>query len=35
MNPTPAAVVHYDPYEVDIDGDPYPTWRRLRDESPL
>ena len=24
--------VHYDPYDVDIDNDPYPTWRRLRDE---
>jgi cytochrome P450 len=32
---TPAAAVHYDPYNVDIDDDPYPTWRRLRDESPL
>jgi cytochrome P450 len=27
--------VHYDPYDVDIDDDPYPTWRRLRDEAPL
>ena len=36
MTPTsPAAAVHYDPYDVDIDDDPYPTWRRLRDESPL
>lgn len=26
---------HYDPYDVDIDDDPYPTWRRLRDEAPL
>jgi cytochrome P450 len=33
--PNPAAAVHYDPYDVDIDDDPYPTWRRLRDESPL
>lgn len=29
------AAVHYDPYDVDIDDDPYPTWRRLRDEAPL
>ncbi len=36
MTPTtPSAQVHYDPYDVDIDNDPYPTWRRLRDESPL
>jgi len=27
--------VRYDPYDVDIDRDPYPTWRRLRDEAPL
>ena len=32
---TPEAEVHYDPYDVDIDDDPYPTWRRLRDEAPL
>ncbi len=25
----------YDPYDVDIDADPYPLWRRLREESPL
>ena len=36
MTPTtPAGPVHYDPYDVEIDCDPYPTWRRLRDESPL
>lgn len=27
--------VSYDPYNVEIDADPYPTYRRLRDESPL
>ena len=27
--------VYYDPYDVDIDADPYPIWRRLRDEAPL
>lgn len=31
--PTPA--VRYDPYDAAIDDDPYPTWRRLRDELPL
>jgi cytochrome P450 len=32
---SPAPAVHYDPYDVDIDDDPYPTWTRLRDEAPL
>jgi cytochrome P450 len=27
--------VYYDPYDVGIDTDPYPTYRRLRDEAPL
>ena len=27
--------LNYDPYDFDIDADPYPTWRRLRDEAPL
>ena len=27
--------VYYDPYDVDIDGDPYPIYRRLREEAPL
>jgi len=27
--------VYYDPYDVAIDADPYPTYRRLRDEAPL
>ena len=27
--------LYYDPYDVEIDADPYPTYRRLRDESPL
>ncbi len=32
---SPTAAVHYDPYDVDIDDDPYPTWSRMRDEAPL
>ena len=32
---TPTSAVHYDPYDVDIDDDPYPIWTRLRDEAPL
>jgi len=27
--------VYYDPYDVDIHADPYPVFRRLREESPL
>ena len=27
--------IHYDPYDVEINADPYPMFRRLREESPL
>ena len=27
--------VYYDPYDFEIDTDPYPIWKRLRDEAPL
>jgi cytochrome P450 len=27
--------VYYDPYDVEIDADPYPVFRRLREETPL
>jgi cytochrome P450 len=30
-----SADLYYDPYDVEIDADPYPTYRRLRDEAPL
>lgn len=30
-----ASDVYYDPYDVDIDADPYPVFRRLREEAPL
>lgn len=29
------AAPYYDPYDFDIDDDPYPVWKRLRDEAPL
>lgn len=29
------ADVYYDPYDFEIDADPYPIWKRLRDEQPL
>jgi cytochrome P450 len=35
MTATDATDVYYDPYDVDIDADPYPVFRRLRDEAPL
>jgi cytochrome P450 len=33
--PTTPSDLYYDPYDFDIDADPYPTFRRLRDEAPL
>ena len=27
--------LYYDPYDFEIDADPYPIWKRLRDEAPL
>jgi len=32
---TTAAAPYYDPYDFEIDADPYPVWKRLRDEAPL
>ena len=32
---TTAPDVYYDPYDFEIDADPYPVWKRLRDEAPL
>ncbi len=32
----PAVVApRYDPYDVAVNADPYPHWKRLRDEAPL
>ena len=30
-----APAAYYDPYDFEIDADPYPVWKRLRDEAPL
>jgi cytochrome P450 len=27
--------IYYDPYDFEIDTDPYPIWKRMRDEAPL
>ena len=35
MTTTRTGEVYYDPYDVDIDADPYPVFRRLREEAPL
>lgn len=32
---TTAPAPYYDPYDFEIDADPYPVWQRLRDEAPL
>lgn len=29
------SALRYDPYDREIDADPHPVWRRLRDEAPL
>jgi len=31
-NPTD---IYYDPYDYEIDANPHPVWRRMRDEAPL
>ena len=30
-----ATDLYYDPYDYAIDADPYPIWKRLRDEAPV
>jgi cytochrome P450 len=35
MTLTSDSELYYDPYDFEIDADPYPIWRRLRDEAPL
>jgi cytochrome P450 len=35
LNRSVAVAVHYDPYDYEIDRDPHPVWRWLRDEAPL
>jgi cytochrome P450 len=30
-----ANVVYYDPFDTEIDRDPHPLWKRMRDEAPL
>jgi cytochrome P450 len=35
MTDTNAVELYYDPYDPDIDDDPYPVWKRMRQEAPL
>ena len=35
MNASSTSDVYYDPYDVEINADPYPVYRRLREEAPL
>ena len=35
MTITNESDIYYDPYDIEIDKDPYPLWRRMRDEAPL
>ena len=35
MTTTDATELRYDPYDVEINADPYPAFRRLREEAPL
>ena len=35
MTTTSHTDIYYDPYDFEIDADPYPIWRRMRDEAPL
>jgi cytochrome P450 len=35
MTMTSESDIYYDPYNFEIDADPYPVWRRMREEMPL
>ena len=35
MTSTTSSELYYDPFDFEIDDDPYPVWKRLRDEAPL
>lgn len=33
--PTNDNEIYYDPFDIEVDKDPYPVWRQMRDEAPL
>jgi cytochrome P450 len=35
MSDTETVELYYDPYDSDIDDNPYPVWKRMREEAPL
>ena len=35
MSITNQSDIYYDPFDIEIDKDPHPLWRRMRDEAPL
>jgi cytochrome P450 len=35
MSTTSDTDIYYDPYDFEIDTDPYPIWKRMREEAPL
>ncbi len=35
MTATDAPDIYYDPFDIEIDKDPHPVWRRMREEAPL
>jgi hypothetical protein len=35
MAGTSAIDLYYDPFDVGIDDNPYPVWKRMREEAPL
>ena len=35
MTDTAEVEAYYDPFDFDIDDNPYPVWKRLRDWAPL
>ena len=35
MTSTISGDLYYDPYDFEVDADPYPVWKRMRDEAPL
>ena len=35
MTGSSAIELYYDPYDAEIDDNPYPAWKRMREEAPL
>lgn len=35
MHDAETVELYYDPFDFEIDDNPYPVWRRMREEAPL